>query len=321
MLKVVQGIYQIRNTLNGHSYIGSSSHVYRRWAGHRHKLRRGRHANPILQAAWSKYGEAAFEWRMLEVVPDHEQLLVREALHMAALKPAYNISKPDEETLRIGAPLSDEAKTRISQANKGRKRTPAERALMSKLAQERGISDEVRVRQRQAATGRPRSPETKAKIALARTGLTLTDEAKAKISRALTGRCGRRHSPSTKAKIGAARSGKSHTEESRAKMSVSRKGKALTPEHRAKIGASQVGRQHSEETKAKIGAGRRGKRHTEEAKARISAARRARMSPPVPLATAPESFEVAPLPAIHPSLAVAPVEITPESTVKTGHID
>ena len=54
------GVYQIKNTLNGKAYIGSSKNIKRRLGIHRSMLRRGTHRNPHLQNAWNKYGESAF---------------------------------------------------------------------------------------------------------------------------------------------------------------------------------------------------------------------------------------------------------------------
>ena len=54
------GVYVILNTVNGKQYIGSTSHIIKRWGEHRSALRQKSHGNRILQNAWNKYGEAAF---------------------------------------------------------------------------------------------------------------------------------------------------------------------------------------------------------------------------------------------------------------------
>jgi hypothetical protein len=53
---------------NGKFYIGSAVCLWNRWYAHRHKLRRGGHHNRHLQAAWFKYREAAFEFKVLQLV-------------------------------------------------------------------------------------------------------------------------------------------------------------------------------------------------------------------------------------------------------------
>lgn len=62
----IQGVYQIRNTLNGKRYIGGSINIDVRWQRHRSDLRRGAHHAIALQRAWNKYGEAAFVFEVLE---------------------------------------------------------------------------------------------------------------------------------------------------------------------------------------------------------------------------------------------------------------
>jgi DNA invertase Pin-like site-specific DNA recombinase len=72
------GIYKIFNKVNGKQYIGSSKSVYYRWAqNHLHTLRKGIHDNRHLQSAWKKYGEAAFEFKVIEECKKNE-LLERE---------------------------------------------------------------------------------------------------------------------------------------------------------------------------------------------------------------------------------------------------
>lgn len=53
------GIYRIVNLANDKFYIGSAVNLERRWYMHRNRLNAGKHRNAHLQAAWSKYGEAA----------------------------------------------------------------------------------------------------------------------------------------------------------------------------------------------------------------------------------------------------------------------
>jgi group I intron endonuclease len=62
------GIYQIRCMPTGKIYIGSAVDLRERWEHHRQSLRRGDHRNLHLQNAWDKYGEASFEFSVLELV-------------------------------------------------------------------------------------------------------------------------------------------------------------------------------------------------------------------------------------------------------------
>lgn len=66
------GVYRILCSASGRFYVGSSSNLDRRYYEHRLDLRKGRHRNPILQSAWSKYGEDAFEFETIAVLaPEH----------------------------------------------------------------------------------------------------------------------------------------------------------------------------------------------------------------------------------------------------------
>lgn len=60
------GIYQIRNIINGKSYIGKSINIkVRKWE-HKNSLLKNKHPNGHLQASFNKYGEEAFRFRILK---------------------------------------------------------------------------------------------------------------------------------------------------------------------------------------------------------------------------------------------------------------
>lgn len=84
------GVYQIRCRATDKIYVGSSKQIYVRWAGHRFKLRRGKHTGVYLQRAWSKYGEAAFVFTILEECLPGDRL-AREQHYIDSLKPALNV--------------------------------------------------------------------------------------------------------------------------------------------------------------------------------------------------------------------------------------
>ena len=71
------GIYQILCIPTGRFYIGSAVDIHARWHNHRLTLRRGRHRNHHLQAAWDLYGEESFVFSILEVV-NRQDLLATE---------------------------------------------------------------------------------------------------------------------------------------------------------------------------------------------------------------------------------------------------
>ncbi len=64
------GIYAIVHLGTGKVYVGSASNISKRWSRHRKELRSGTHKNAHLQAAWLRDGEAAFDFRILEITDD-----------------------------------------------------------------------------------------------------------------------------------------------------------------------------------------------------------------------------------------------------------
>lgn len=83
------GVYQILNTVSGSCYVGSAVNINARWAAHRHSLRTGKKAAPKLQRAWDKYGEGAFEFKIL-LLCSKENTLLYEQLCIDAIAPKYN---------------------------------------------------------------------------------------------------------------------------------------------------------------------------------------------------------------------------------------
>ncbi|MEY8800156.1 GIY-YIG nuclease family protein [Leisingera sp. XS_AS12] len=75
------GIYAIVNRTTGDRYVGQSVNIEKRWAEHRRALTSGRASSPALQEAWNSYGEATFDFRILERC-EPEDLDQREQSHM-----------------------------------------------------------------------------------------------------------------------------------------------------------------------------------------------------------------------------------------------
>lgn len=112
------GIYVIRNQINGHEYVGKTTHFSARWKDHRSQLRRQVHPNPYLTFAWHHYGEAAFEFRVLEVVTDFALLDERERYWGELLKPHYNLEDFGPNRISTIAPYrySDDMAARVKHA-------------------------------------------------------------------------------------------------------------------------------------------------------------------------------------------------------------
>jgi len=62
------GVFQIRNSVNGKVFFGSSKNLEGVFNGHRFRLDFGSHNNAALQADWKSYGADAFEFEILEEV-------------------------------------------------------------------------------------------------------------------------------------------------------------------------------------------------------------------------------------------------------------
>lgn len=112
------GVYMIRNTINGHFYIGSSVDMRNRVLKHRNELRGGKHANPRLQKAWIKYGEDAFGFEILEWTSREGTWQIEDEWlsSTVGLPECYNIaiypSNPNQ-----GRKLTDSHKNKIGIAN------------------------------------------------------------------------------------------------------------------------------------------------------------------------------------------------------------
>lgn len=169
------GIYQIVNTANGKSYIGSAKSLRNRLAVHKRRLRRGDHHSPHLQAAWNKYGEAAFEHRVL-LMCEPRNLVMYEQTAIDALVPEYNVCKTAGS--RLGHKASDATRAKLSEARRGKRLTDEHKAKVSAGLRGHQVSDEARARMSAAKVGRP-GP---------RRGMRNSEEHRAKLSAALKGR-------------------------------------------------------------------------------------------------------------------------------------
>lgn len=115
-LPKTSGVYQIVNKVNGKFYIGSTYNLRKRWIVHIHVLRRSERGNSKLKAAWRKYGEENFEFRVLIKSPI-EYLIKLEQWFIDNLSPEYNTRK-EAAASNKGIRHTDETKKKISEASK-----------------------------------------------------------------------------------------------------------------------------------------------------------------------------------------------------------
>lgn len=112
--KGVSGVYSIRNSLNGKSYVGSSIDLGARFMDHKARLRHNRHYSKDLQADWNLEGEEFFEFVVLEFC-NVDMLVLREDSWISYLKtldPRFGYNRRDSST------MSDQAREqcRIAQS-------------------------------------------------------------------------------------------------------------------------------------------------------------------------------------------------------------
>lgn len=162
---MTRGVYGIRCLANGRIYVGSATNIQQRWHHHRWALRRQKHGNRHLQAAWRKYEEAAFEFVVLEEVADIDQLVVREQVWLNRFEDKFNI--------RIHA-----------ESNRGFKHS----AEWRQRARGRKASLETRLRLSEMKTGLILSEETKEKIRQRKTGLKMSEIARVSMSESRYGK-------------------------------------------------------------------------------------------------------------------------------------
>jgi NUMOD3 motif len=175
---------------------------------------------------------------------------ITESNEWANLKPENGIDGGG----MVGLKLSQEAKDKVSAAQKGRKRTPEQLEQHRKRMKGKKHTPATKAKMSTASKGKKKSASAIANMRKARTGMKHTAEAKAKMSAAKKGKVGpskgKPMSAETKAKISNAKKGTKASPETKAKLSAIRKGKP----------SPTKGMTMSAETKAKISATKEGKK-------------------------------------------------------------
>ena len=222
-------IYEITCIEDNKFYIGSTMNKAQRWARHRRELRAGIHVNKHLQAAWAKYGEAAFGFKVLEEVQTPTLLFAVEQRYLdkhVGTPLCFNWSKYAGAPMRgkygagnphFGKVLSEETKQKLREANSGENNpnwgipVPDERKKRISTANKayphaaRKHTPEAIAKIAAASTGRPVSEETRLKRSIALKGREISTAQRLQISRTLSGEgnfwYGKERSEDFKAKI------------------------------------------------------------------------------------------------------------------------
>lgn len=165
----VSGIYEIVNLVNGKRYIGSTSNFKRRWQDHVSYLKRGQHHSPQLQRAWFKYGQAAFEFVVIEYCAT-SILLDREQAHIDVMAPAYNVCQVAGSSRGISH--TAKAKANMSAAQKAHWAQPEARAALLERVRkpENRAKSSAANRGNTYAKGKPRPQHVRKKISDALSG-------------------------------------------------------------------------------------------------------------------------------------------------------
>lgn len=215
-----QGIYKIRNLLNGKVYIGQSNNIRSRFSSHRKNYNKSK-KHPLYNAMRC-YGIENFEFIVLEYVDTINKLNEREQYWLDFYK-AYNRDfgynlRPKAESMR-GYKRSQESINKRLESMKGYKHSEETLAKIANSLKGRSTWNK---------------------------GISCTDQHKMNISKSLQGvntwSKDRIIPASTKLKMSIVKTGKKYTKEAKKNMSESRKGKS----------SGMKGKKHTEETKRKM---------------------------------------------------------------------
>jgi group I intron endonuclease len=207
-MKIVSGIYCIKNIINNKMYIGSSVNMAKRFRYHIWRLKNNKHHSFLLQNAWNKYGQNSF---VFEVLQETEvDLLIAEEQKWLDEKKTYQPENGYNISNIAGSPLNlftEETRKKISLANKGKI-----------------VTEETRKKMSQSRSGKPFSDEHKKAISDGKKGKTFSEQHRKNLSKAQTGLT------------------RNFTEEHKQKISESRKGLKFSDEHKKNIGIKSRGR-------------------------------------------------------------------------------
>lgn len=87
----MQGIYIVKNLINGNIYVGLSKNIERRFMEHK-TPKNVTKKTTVLSRSFRKYGLQNFDFRVLEEVENIEDLPAREMYWISTLKPKYNMN-------------------------------------------------------------------------------------------------------------------------------------------------------------------------------------------------------------------------------------
>lgn len=265
-MKITSGVYLLWNIVTGKRYVGSTTgRIENRVNGHFKQLRKGVHRNRHLQAAYTKYGEAVFRWRVLKRCPASECVKTEQyyidLYRSADPKRGYNICPTAGSTL--GIKLTAVQRDRCSVTAKQVHSRPEVKALRKRVRE----SPEFKKRHAAAMKGVTSNPEYRRNMSVAVKSALADPSVRKRISEGV--RWAYASDPTFVERVRAASVGRRHTEESKAKIAAAH----ARPETKAKLSAALKGRVVSEDARRRIGEAQRNP--SPETRARKSAAAKA----------------------------------------------
>jgi group I intron endonuclease len=75
MVTKISAIYSIRNIITNMRYIGASTNTQKRWDKHKRYLKQNKHWNFLFQEEYNIYGEEAYEYTIIQLLPSDKELL------------------------------------------------------------------------------------------------------------------------------------------------------------------------------------------------------------------------------------------------------
>lgn len=166
------GIYTITHIASGKRYVGSAVNFTQRWAIHRCLLNKRQHHSPYLQAAWNKYGEAAFEFKPI-LICSRENLLMYEQRCLDGFRThlrEFGFNGSPKAGSQLGLRHSDASRAKIRAARAKQVFSPETRALWSKNRTGRKMPAWFGSSVSTRCKGRKMSAATRAKMSAAKAG-------------------------------------------------------------------------------------------------------------------------------------------------------
>lgn len=154
------GVYGILNTITNKWYIGSSIELSRRFGHHLRELRNGKHHSLKLQRSFDKYGEGAFQFKILLVceAKDVEMFENRAIIAYDSYKNGYNVAAEAKGGFMRGRKWPEATKAARVVSMCGRPMSDSNKAsqFVRKLAE---WADPATHEARSISMRKPKSPE------------------------------------------------------------------------------------------------------------------------------------------------------------------